>query len=150
VTRTEFLRTSELFESTADGQCRVCGRDTRPPLREYCSHWCQHVAEAVSSLFDWGRIREWVIDRDGGECVRCGWRRGDGDRQLEVDHIVPQHQDGHPFDPSNLQTLCTECHAAKSPGQDFRDEADRDAGVDKRQFRTRTLDAFAADGGDSS
>jgi 5-methylcytosine-specific restriction protein A len=31
-----------------------------------------------------------------------------------VDHITPIRQGGDKFDYSNLQTLCTSCHASKS------------------------------------
>lgn len=36
------------------------------------------------------------------------------DRGLEVDHITRLADGGHPFDPANLVTLCSECHAEKT------------------------------------
>jgi len=33
---------------------------------------------------------------------------------LEVDHIIPLHQGGAAVDLDNLQTLCRDCHLAKS------------------------------------
>ena len=33
---------------------------------------------------------------------------------VEVDHIKPRHRGGAIDDVSNLQPLCTECHAAKT------------------------------------
>lgn len=38
----------------------------------------------------------------------------DHSRRLEVDHITPVTDGGHPFDPGNLQTLCSECHQEKT------------------------------------
>lgn len=35
-------------------------------------------------------------------------------RDLEVDHINRIADGGHPFDPANLQTLCSECHKDKT------------------------------------
>lgn len=35
-------------------------------------------------------------------------------RGLEVDHITPVADGGHPFDPGNLQTLCEDCHRKKT------------------------------------
>lgn len=32
----------------------------------------------------------------------------------EVDHIKPLWQGGQEFNPSNIQSLCTECHKAKT------------------------------------
>lgn len=39
------------------------------------------------------------------------------DRGLEVDHITPISEGGHPFDPANLQTLCEECHQEKTAAE---------------------------------
>lgn len=39
---------------------------------------------------------------------------GRGYPTLEVDHITPISEGGHPFDPANLQTLCTDCHKGKT------------------------------------
>lgn len=39
------------------------------------------------------------------------WDRGGS---LEVDHITPVSEGGHPFDPANLQTLCSDCHQNKT------------------------------------
>lgn len=33
---------------------------------------------------------------------------------LEVDHITPLADDGHPTDMTNLQTLCRACHIRKT------------------------------------
>lgn len=38
----------------------------------------------------------------------------DRQRDLEVDHIQPVADGGHPFDPGNLQTLCDQCHEDKT------------------------------------
>jgi 5-methylcytosine-specific restriction endonuclease McrA len=38
-------------------------------------------------------------------------------RGLQVDHITPVADGGHPFDPANLQTLCTDCHKAKTAAE---------------------------------
>ena len=56
----------------------------------------------------WRKIREAVIQRDGGMCVICGEDEG-----LTVDHIH-ERQHGGGDDPHNLQTLCRRCHKAKS------------------------------------
>jgi len=36
------------------------------------------------------------------------------DPRLEVDHITPISEGGHPFDPANLRTLCEDCHEDKT------------------------------------
>lgn len=40
-----------------------------------------------------------------------------GHRLWNLEHKVPLHLDGHPFDMQNAQTLCVVCHAAKSAAE---------------------------------
>ncbi|WP_227015888.1 HNH endonuclease [Haloarcula sp. JP-L23] len=44
---------------------------------------------------------------------RYGWLNFT-DGKFHVDHITPISQGGHPFDESNLQVLCDDCHEAKT------------------------------------
>ena len=61
-----------------------------------------------------------------GECVRCGA----SGREYEIDHIVPLSDGGHPFDPDNLQRLCTRCHGKKGlQHRDHRDDENWTGGV---------------------
>ena len=53
----------------------------------------------------WKRLRLAIKDRDGWRCRKCG-KAG----RLEVHHIRPVAQDGDPYDPENLRTLCRDCH----------------------------------------
>ena len=53
-------------------------------------------------------LRKAVRTRDGHQCVQCG-----STEHLEVDHILNVARGGtHNLD--NLQTLCADCHAAKT------------------------------------
>lgn len=66
------------------------------------SAWHKHPA--------WPGLRLAAKRRDGWACVRC---RGRG--RLEVDHVLPVER--HPdlaFALDNLQTLCRDCHIAKT------------------------------------
>lgn len=58
----------------------------------------------------WKMLRMEIMERDGFACVKCKARG-----RLEVDHIrsVRQRPD-LAFDPANLQTLCPQCHTAKT------------------------------------
>jgi len=109
-----------------DQTCQVCGWDRRQELRAR-----NHIAERVEAVagpeptaplqersedFDWDAFRE---RRDAWRDRRTDaiLRYGDplvADRELEVDHIQPLADGGHPFDPANLQTLCSECHLEKT------------------------------------
>ena len=57
----------------------------------------------------WARVRRTALERDNYRCVKCG--RGG---RLEVDHIRPLHLGGAWYDLGNLQSLCYDCHSAKS------------------------------------
>ena len=59
----------------------------------------------------WKAVRRAVFDRDGWRCCECG-RPG----ALECDHVTPlQREPGQdPWDINGLQTLCRQCHIAKT------------------------------------
>ncbi len=64
------------------------------------------------------RQRRWIIDRDSGECVRCGSRES-----LHVHHVVPQRwartvlnwSEKQINAPHNGITLCAACHVGHPP-----------------------------------
>lgn len=66
-------------------------------------------------------LRTPILERDGYQCVQCG-----SENNLTLDHILPmnamtpeQVEEGMPYDPDNLQTLCRTCNGRK---QDKRHE----------------------------
>ena len=60
----------------------------------------------------WNRLRAHALRRDGYQCVQCGAMG----RRLEVDHVTPL-ADGGTDDLANLQTLCRDCHFAKTQAE---------------------------------
>ncbi|MDJ1008660.1 MAG: HNH endonuclease signature motif containing protein [Paracoccaceae bacterium] len=69
----------------------------------------RHSAKIIK-IEKWWRLRRSVLARDGHQCRKCGSMR-----HLQVDHIEPvRDAPERAFDPSNLQTLCRSCHAAKT------------------------------------
>lgn len=52
-------------------------------------------------------VREQVMERDGGACVRCG-----SDDHVQLDHILPQSCGG-PHIAENLRVLCRSCNAGR-------------------------------------
>lgn len=56
--------------------------------------------------YDWFKIRDQVLDRDGRQCKNCGAKRN-----LVVHHVVPITSRGT-NDLGNLLTLCRQCHRA--------------------------------------
>ena len=114
-----------------DETCQQCGYD-RSRRRRARDHIQNRIDERLppkpktpSALnlgrgeaedFDWDQHRD---DREKWEAKRDALqdRYGDPydhDRSLEVDHIQPIAEGGHPFDPANLQTLCEDCHYEKT------------------------------------
>ncbi|MGE4274607.1 MAG: HNH endonuclease [Candidatus Methanomethylophilaceae archaeon] len=69
-----------------------------------------HLPNAVGALNLWPGIRKTILERDGHRCRGCG----DSVREratwlVEVHHIIPRVEGGGDH-PSNLETLCAECH----------------------------------------
>lgn len=63
--------------------------------------------------FWWGVLRLIVLKRDGWRCRECGWEpEYASGRWLEIHHRTEVHKGGSNR-PSNLITLCTECHRRK-------------------------------------
>ena len=58
----------------------------------------------------WRRLRRHILARDGWECQVCGKLLG----MAQVDHIIPVLKGGAVSDPRNLQSICVQCHAAKT------------------------------------
>lgn len=54
------------------------------------------------------RLKKLCKKRDDYKCVKCG-----NNKSLEVDHIIPLIKDGGNL-LENLQTLCKDCHKAKT------------------------------------
>ena len=66
----------------------------------------------------WQAVRRAVFTRDGYRCRACGLPGA-----LECDHLVPLDRDTHqdPYDLDGLQTLCRQCHIAKTRGENTRE-----------------------------
>lgn len=65
-------------------------------------------------------------------CAECGC---DGRYiRLEVDHITPLNEGGAPYDPANLQPLCTACHVRKTRQEREKPCADRQKWIDAVGF----------------
>lgn len=111
--------------------CSACGDAFRGrPEQSFCSKSCASTVKALptgrSSVSwtgghrgyrgpGWKRIRERIRERDGWACRECGATKEQGTK-LDVHHIVAAEDWTNPGpanDPSNLLTLCVDCHARK-------------------------------------
>jgi hypothetical protein len=57
---------------------------------------------------EWKILRDSIIERDNFTCLRCE-DKFRSKSKLTVHHVVPR-ADGGSNDPSNLVTLCSQCH----------------------------------------
>jgi len=60
----------------------------------------------------WDLMRREILIRDSFQCRACGRLCGNP-KEAHVDHIIPKKLSGS-NDPSNLQVLCSGCHAKKT------------------------------------
>lgn len=61
---------------------------------------------------NWNQIRKEVYHRDDYTCQNCGAKGGpQRETELHAHHIVPKSKGGK-HNPSNLQTVCKDCHNA--------------------------------------
>lgn len=66
--------------------------------------YCAACRPRNGSTRDWRRLRAQILALDGYRCKKCG------DPAVEVDHIRPVADGGTDY-PSNLRSLCHNCHA---------------------------------------
>lgn len=83
-----------------DYTCQVCGLSKDMAALAYY-HVQGRVNELADSPEEWDRL--W-------DAYGVGWWSG----HFHVDHIQPISKGGHPFEESNLRTLCKPCHEAKT------------------------------------
>lgn len=77
-----------------------CPAHTPPPWRN------RSASSRAAKRPGWNKLRDACLHRDGNACVVCGATEG-----LAAHHLVPVAEGG-PNVLSNLQTLCSRCHAA--------------------------------------
>ena len=85
------------------------------------AYFCADACDKAWKLrHDWAALQHHILNRDAHAGVGCGVRGSYAARvgstryNLEVDHIVEIMDGGVEFDPANLQTLCRDCHKAKT------------------------------------
>lgn len=106
-----------------DGYCKWCGKKIENKRRkEFC---CKECSQAFGNATVWQRGRDpyslRILYRDNFTCQDCGqflaYRNSCGvyvpiDDGAEVHHIKPVSEGGGD-EPTNLITLCVECHKAR-------------------------------------
>lgn len=98
-------------EARRAGRCVECDTELPNHRTPYCSRRCQWK---FHGHYFWDSARSYVMLRDRYTCQICHGRRRA--RQLDVDHIVEIAVGGPALEYSNLQTVCRDCHRAKTLG----------------------------------
>ena len=70
----------------------------------------------------WRAVRRAALRRSGYRSELSGLAG-----RLEVDHIVPLHRGGDPYDLSNVQVLTRDEHIRKTAGENRRPDPEREA-----------------------
>ena len=80
---------------------------TIPEIEGKCFPWYRRMP-----IDQWRRLRQFVYERDGGRCQYC-----DNPTELCECHIhhVLELSGGGTNHPSNLKTLCRDCHKQRHP-----------------------------------
>lgn len=107
-----------VFPFRDDGKCRCgCGGKVVPPKRHWSSPECSEQAVRYFRILkgDSREIRRALYRRDRGKCAGC--RRRCRRSEWEADHVLPVAHGGAGCDLANFQTLCRECHRAKTADQ---------------------------------
>jgi hypothetical protein len=86
---------------------------TFPVNEAYSDKWGRPSAAKRGYGYSWKKKRDVALEKDGNKCVKCGKKATD------VDHITPKSRKGTDR-PSNLRSLCGECHRKKTAAYDKR------------------------------
>jgi len=101
---------SLLLYAGKEGVCHRCGRQLAGRQSKWCGHNCE---DRYWEQHYWPLARKLALKRDKYKCVRCG-----SGENLTVDHIIPLmgrgYSSGCYHHLANLQTLCHDCHVAKT------------------------------------
>jgi 5-methylcytosine-specific restriction endonuclease McrA len=110
-----------VYPYRSDGTCRCgCGEEVVPPRRFWSSEDCAARAVRYFRILkgDTKVIRRALYARDRGRCASCQKRCRK--REWEADHIIPVAHGGAGCELTNFQTLCRDCHRAKTNAQRLR------------------------------
>jgi transposase len=86
-------------------------RDPMERIKELAPNWKGGYASDYGS--NWKRMRNKARKRDNNTCQYCGYEREDGEKHLDVHHIIPLKKFDKPEKANtlnNLITLCRSCH----------------------------------------
>lgn len=118
-----------------------------PPLDDYDSWTDEEIEEHREEMEQWRETENELIETYFP--ASDPWR-GIGhpspESRLEVDHITPVADGGHPFDPANLQTLCEDCHGNKTSRENSERAEQR---TPSRGDMSESLFGYVSNGGDA-
>ena len=115
------LTIAKMFPPREDGRCACgCGCEIVKPRRRWASDNCSAGAALTVGVIKGhgSSVRSAIWERDKGICAECGaepeWDRALGQSDWHADHIIEVADGGGGCDLTNYQTLCSDCHKAKT------------------------------------
>jgi hypothetical protein len=101
---------AELFTCVCGRRMEEAFRSSPDYLEEGSGEDLFEGAPVMTRAYMWRKLRTAVVERDKGVCQDCGRALGHLPKwYTEVHHIIPRVRGGGDH-PSNLKTLCVECH----------------------------------------
>ena len=107
------LKLKDLYPLKNDGLCDCgCGKEKKKKKKRWASFECQNNALINFWIIkgDTNIIRQSIFEIEGGFCRSCGIFSDN----WHVDHINPVFLGGSACGLDNFQTLCVDCHKAKT------------------------------------
>lgn len=97
-------------------RCTECEKTKSDRHKYYDMYQRDKKAAAFYKSKEWQKVRELVLSRDLGLCVRCLANHVEPVVFADmVDHIIPLKIDWHlRLESNNLQSLCNRCHRIKT------------------------------------
>lgn len=107
------LTMASLFPSREDGSCACgCGKKLMGQKKRWFNRDC--MVDALIQFYiikgDTSVIRDELFKRESGFCRECGVY----DEKWQADHILSVSEGGGACTLDNFQTLCSDCHKAKT------------------------------------
>ena len=84
---------------------------------------CTPERQAFYASAEWSAVSRFVWGRDCATCRRCGHKQKNGERAIDIHHIISFAEASSRAEPSNLVLLCRPCHrfvhSRKNAGWEF-------------------------------
>jgi len=138
-----------------EDKCGGCGliktEWKRSTTYRCCNKECTEIMNSKYVFVGWQQIRDKIFQRDNFTCKICNYKaqnkevtkeicgrtfveRLHPNAQLDADHIIPISIGGDEWSFENIQTLCKQCHKAKTKKDMKKISAERNVSIDQQRL----------------